>query len=123
MLFGDSKDQVWDWHQRLKERLADLRLRLHRNKTQLRPTRAGIKFLGFVLRPEGRRLQQSTIRRFSRRCRRMKRQFRQGSIAAPAIRRSLKAWLAHASNANSMGIRRELWKRLVLIRNGRRDDG
>jgi retron-type reverse transcriptase len=115
-LFGDSKDQVWDWHQRLKARLADLRLRLHRDKTQLRPTRAGINFLGFVLRPEGRRLQQRTIRRFSRRCRQMKRKFREGSVSAPAIRRSLKAWLAHASNANSRGIRRELWKRLVLTR-------
>ena len=99
---------------RLAAALEGLRLRLHKSKTQVRPTHAGVKFLGFVLRPEQRRLQQSAIRRFNRRRRRMQREFQRGTKATADIRSSLQAWLAHISIANSEGIRRELWRRLVF---------
>jgi len=122
LLFGDSKEQLWFWRDQLAAALAGLRLRLHESKTQLRPTHAGVKFLGFVLRSAERRLQQSAVRRFNRRRRRMQRDFRQGARTTAEIRSSLQAWLAHISSANSEGIRRELWRRLIFRKDGENDD-
>lgn len=112
LLFADSKAQLRDYQAGLAERLAALRLRLHRGKTQVRPCRYGVKFLGLVLNRDAVRLQQGAIRRFNRRQRRL-RWRRSIGVARPGdVGRSLRAWLAFAREANSAGLRQSLWRRL-----------
>ncbi len=120
VLFDDDKSRLWHARQRLSERLSELRLRLHRDKTQLRPCDNGLKFLGFKLERSGRRLQQTGIRRFNQRLRLLQREFADGRINADAIRRSLQAWLAHVRDANTTGLRRSLWKRVRFQRRPRK---
>ncbi len=112
VLFAPSKRTLWEHRADLVERLAEFRLRLHRDKTQVRPSRKGLKFLGFVLLPESRRLQQSGVRRFNRRLRRLRWLKSRRLIRPEDIARSLRAWLAHVQDANSAGLRRALWKRV-----------
>ncbi len=51
LLFGDDKGQLWDWKAAAVERLAGLRLTIHDECAQVRPTTEGIPFLGFVVYP------------------------------------------------------------------------
>ncbi|HVC93564.1 MAG TPA: reverse transcriptase/maturase family protein [Pirellulales bacterium] len=112
VLFAASKTQLWEHRDALASRLAEMRLKLHTGKTQVRPSQAGLKFLGFVLGRSGRRLQQSAAQRFNRRIRRLRWLKAQRKTSPAEIGRSTRAWLAHARGANSTGMRRELWRRL-----------
>ena len=85
---------------------------LHAHKTQVCPGSGGLKFLGFKLWPQTRRLQQSSIRRLSARARRQRWLRRRGLIRAESIGHSLRAWIAHTQWANASGIRRALVGRL-----------
>lgn len=116
VLFADSKQRLTEARLAIEQRLRPIRLKLHQHKTQVAPVATGLRFLGFVLTRAGRRLQQSTIRRFNRRLRRLRYEYKNRLITASQVRRSLNAWLAHAGNANSEGIRRELWKRVSFVR-------
>lgn len=116
VLFADDPSRLRDARAKLSERLAGIRLRLHCNKTMLAPCTGRLRFLGLVLERGGRRLQQEAIRRFNRRTRYLRWQFSRSEIGAAAIGRSLTAWTAFAENANSKGIRRDLWKRLKFRR-------
>lgn len=116
VLLGEGKAELWDRRDALAERLAAVRLRLHAHKTQVRPSRAGLKFLGFVLHPYGRRLQQGAIARFNRRLRTLQWKFARGLIGPAELRAALGAWSAHAGHANTSGIRRTLWKRVRFRR-------
>lgn len=118
VLFANSKQALWAMRDALSGRLAGLRLRLHQNKTHVDHAGAGLRFLGFVLRPQGRRLYQAALARFNRRVRRLRWLFARGETTAEAVRRSLQAWRAHAAWANTTGIRRVLWRRLRLRRGG-----
>ena len=116
IMFGASKRELWEQRDRVADRLALLRLRLHSKKTVVRPSDSGVAYLGFRLYPDSKRLTQDGIRRFARRLRKMRWQFRHGKIRARKIRESLKAWIAHTEHANSKGLRRELWKRVRFRR-------
>ena len=122
VLFADHKAQLWEAHSQLADRLAGLRLRLHEKKTVLRPCSSSLKFLGFVLCRSGRRMQQSGIRRFNFRLRWLRHEFAAGRVDCETIRHSLRAWMAHADNANTTGLRRDLWRRLRFSRGHHRDD-
>jgi len=95
----------------LTAKMAGLRLRLHRHKTQVHRSRDGLKFLGFNLWADGRRLQQSSLKRLNRRLRRQRWLRKQGLTGFPEIRQSLQAWLKHAQGANSDGIVRAVSRR------------
>lgn len=116
VLFSDGKSELWRYRDALADHLADVRLRLHRDKTHVAHRDAGLRFLGFVLTPETRRLQQKTVARFNRRLRRLRWLFSHGMIAAAPVRRSLQAWTAHASWGNSKGIQRQIWRRVRFTR-------
>jgi hypothetical protein len=85
VLFGDDKAGLWAWRRRLEAALAGLRLRA--DKTQLRPARCGLKFLGFVLRPGQRRLQQGALTRLNRQLRRWRWLRARGLLRGPQATR------------------------------------
>jgi retron-type reverse transcriptase len=104
VLFGHSKEQLRDVRGGLEQALNGLRLRMHEDKTQMRPSRMGLKFLGFVLGREGRRVQQTALRRLNRRRRRWKWLKRQGQFPKDLVRRSLQTWQQWLSGGNNRGI-------------------
>lgn len=120
VLFGHSKAQLWDWYHQLRLALFERRLKLHPHKTQVAPSAQGLNFLGLRLFPHARRLQQQAIQRFVRRRRQLQRGYAAGEIRAPEIVRSLQAWEAFAREANSTGLRRDLWKQVVFRGFGRK---
>jgi hypothetical protein len=111
VLFGDDKGSLWQARASLAERLAGLRLRLHGDKTQLRPCRGGLKFLGWVVWPEHRRLQQGAWVRLNCRLRRWRWLEAQGRTTAAARARSARAWRAHARHGNHHGVAEAIRRR------------
>ena len=66
LLFDNDKRTLWQWKQRLINRLAQQRLTLHAG-AHPHPVTEGIPFLGFVIYPEKRRLKRRKGVHFQRR--------------------------------------------------------
>lgn len=111
LLFGDDKAVLHAWRSAVTEKLAGLRLRLHPDKTQIRPTVAGVTFLGWQIRPASVRLSQQSVRRFSRRMKQLAWLRQRGEVDVDRVRASVRAWLAHAAHGNARGITRRLLRR------------
>ncbi len=114
VLFGDGKEVLRAALAGLSQRLARLALRLHGDKTQLRPSRVGLKFLGFVLGSGGRRVQQTALRRFSRRLRRWRWLRKHGRLPWGVAGRSLRVWRGWVSRSNATGVWRAVTGRCAF---------
>jgi hypothetical protein len=71
-----------------------------------------LKFLGFRLQLDGRRLLSKNITRFTRRLRQLHWLNKHDWISQADVARSVQAWLAHVGEANSAGIRQAIRRRL-----------
>ncbi len=95
------------------ERFLRDRLCLRTNsKTQVFPVgeRFGraVDFLGYRIWTTHRRLRKSSISRITRTLRRLKKQYAAGKVALEKVRQSITSWVAHASHAETYGLRRRL---------------
>ncbi len=89
------------------------RLRLRTNaKTQVFPVgeRHGraVDFLGYRIWTTHRRIRKSSISRITRTLKRLRKQYADGKIGLSKIRESIMSWIAHASHAETYGLRRKL---------------
>ena len=89
LLFGDSRQQMWDVANALSSKLATRRLRLHSHKTHVQLTNQPILFMGLRVSRQQLRLSQQGIRRIIRRTRRQRHEFRQGTLSLERIPTSL----------------------------------
>jgi len=111
VVFSDDKRELWQWRAAIDGKAAELRLRLHPDKTVVSKTSCGVKFLGFKLYPTGIRLLRDSVKRFRRRLKGYAQQYAVGEIDAARVRRGIQSWIAHAEYANSVGLRRQvLWE-------------
>lgn len=113
-LFADDKATLWRWRAAIIERLAELRLTLHEAKAQVRPTSEGIRFLGFVLYPDHRRLLRRKGIHYRRNLRRLLQGYRGSPSRRAAIDASVQGWINHVRYANTWGLRRALLKEVAL---------
>ena len=98
----DIKEKVRDF---LKNKLA---LELHPGKSQIYDTEKGIKFLGFRLYKNYRRLATDNVRRFKKRIKRFDYLFENGKISADKISDSVRCWVAHSKYANTGRLRHSI---------------
>ena len=63
-----------------------------------------------------RRIRKSSISRIHRKIRFMKKCYERETITADRIRASITSWLAHASHAQSFGLRKSILDKAVFIR-------
>jgi len=97
------------------------RLRLNTNaKTQVFPVgqRYGraLDFLGYRIWTTHRRIRKSSIARISKTLRRLRKQYGDGKVSLSKIRESVMSWIAHASHAESYGLRRKLLGSIPFVR-------
>jgi retron-type reverse transcriptase len=89
------------------------RLRLKTNaKTQVFPVgeRYGraLDFLGYRIWTTHRRIRKSSISRITRTLKRLRKQYAAGKVGMSKVRESVMSWIAHASHAETYGLRRKL---------------
>jgi hypothetical protein len=116
VLLSDSKAFLHDAVATIRERLALERLSLHPRKVMLTPTRAGIELLGYRVYPHFRRLAAHNGKRFARRLARLALAYREGRCALEDVTISLRSWIAHASHADTAGLREAIVSGTVFRR-------
>lgn len=99
VVLGNSKHELADWRDAIRERLVALRLALHERKCVIRRTAEGLPFLGYVVWPDRIRVRGETVRRFRRRMRAGT--AAPGGEAATARHQSLQAWRGHVRLAGT----------------------
>ncbi|MBN1347718.1 MAG: RNA-directed DNA polymerase [Phycisphaerae bacterium] len=118
LIFGDDKRDLWATRGRVIEYLQRLRLRIHEDRAQPRPTRRPSRFLGYRCWPRHRYLSKENIRRFRRRGRAMQRRYAAGEMGWEEVKARLCSWNAHAATADSWGLRCRLLGGLKFGRTG-----
>ena len=112
-LFSNSKRELWRWKAAVIDRLATLRLTVHRGPAQVVPTRCGVPWLGFVVYPDHRLLKRRNVVNASRRLGRRFDAWRAGELSFAEFDASVQGWINHVRYADSWGIRRELLSRFA----------
>jgi len=109
VLIGPDKAQLHAAMGRVRAFLAErLRLQLNR-KTQVFPVALqrgrGLDYLGYRLWPTHRRLRKASIARMAYTLRRSQRDYWAGRLNWARLRARIQSWLAHASHAQTWGLR------------------
>jgi len=84
------------------------------HEPQVFPVNTGIPFLGFRIYPTHRRLKKKRGIAFQRRFRHLHQQWSAGEIQRERLDASARSWSAHASWADTYGLRRAVLGRYVL---------
>lgn len=116
LLFHQDKRQLHAWKDAIQAHLADLRLQLNWRRSTVYPVSTGIPFLGFRIFPAYRRLRADNVRTTRLRLRHQRAAYRAGQIPVQRITESLRAWIAHASHANSYQLRRHILSDMILTK-------
>jgi len=114
LVFGRDRAALRALRKSVEDFLAGLRLCLHPRKCGVISTRSPIPFLGFVMHRSDLRLQRSAVVRATRRLRGLSRDMKEGNLGSEALCRSLQAWIAHASQGNTLGIRKRILRNAGL---------
>ena len=114
LLFGDDKAQLWTWKEALETRLARLRLTIHPG-AQPRPVVEGIPFLGFIVFPGQRRLKRRKGVYYARKLRMMAAAYKAaGRRDRSKLDASVRGWINHVRFANTIGLRKALFRQVRL---------
>ena len=114
LVFGNNKEALKEIKSKIRKFLRDkLNLTLHEGKSQIYNTKGGIKFLGFRIYGDYRRLVSDNVRRFKKRLKKFAYRFENGEMKANQIRDSVRCWVAHSKYANAKRLRLNIWNRLV----------
>lgn len=105
IIFGNEKSDLFEVRDALTKYLERLRLRIHMNRAQPRPTTRPSRFLGYRCWPAHRYLIKENIRCIRRRIHALQRHYAQGGVPWDNVRARLAAWNAHAATANSYALR------------------
>ncbi|MCW5924721.1 MAG: group II intron reverse transcriptase domain-containing protein [Saprospiraceae bacterium] len=108
VVFGHSKEELWEVKKAIEVFLQDFRLLLHERKSRVYRTSEGVTFLGFRIFPHFRLLPSSNVRRFRKRTRRRIAAFFKEKITLEEFHRGLRGWEGHALQANTWRLRRKL---------------
>jgi len=108
LLFAEDKPTLHAWRAEIADFLVNLRLVLHPKKSVVFPVKNGVDFVGFRVFPTHVRLRRSSVRRFTRRLRRLREAYLAGQMAFEEVNTSIRSWVAHAAYANSYNLRRRL---------------
>lgn len=112
-LFSNSKAQLWEWKQTIRDKLSTLRLRFHEGAAQVQPTTQGVPWLGMIVFPDHRRLKRRKVVHASRRLRRHYQEWQTGQVSFAELDASVQGWIAHAQHADSWGLRRHVFNEIA----------
>jgi len=114
LVFGNDKGELLSFREMIRDFLKNrLDLDMHKDKSQVYKTRNGIKFLGFRLFRDYRRLTSDNVRRFSKRLKSFAYLFENNKMGANEIRDSVRCWVAHSKYADTKTLRLNMWSHLV----------
>jgi retron-type reverse transcriptase len=108
VLFSDEKEQMNQWRADIIQYAQTLRLTLHEESSQSRPSHTGVSFLGFQVFPDHRRLKPANGYAFQRRLKNMRPLYQGGEISQQDLTISVQSWINHVRYGDTWGLRRAI---------------
>ncbi len=108
LLFADDKATLHAWRSQIQAQLATIRLTIHEQRAQIVPVRSGFPFVGWVVRPAGRRLRRRNVVHFWRRYRQRLSAYQQGQLAFDRLHATVHGWLGSVRHGQTLGLRRAI---------------
>lgn len=90
-----------------------LNLDLHEGKSQIYKVSEGVKFLGFRMFKDYRRLASNNVRSLRKRLKKFDYLLTKGKIEEEKIKDSVRCWVAHSKYADTRGLRFKIWLDLI----------
>ena len=115
-ILADNKQDLWDVKNELNNNLSKIRLKLHTNKVELRPTRNKIDLLGYQVSRNKRWLRNDNGYRAVARFKKLSYDFSKYKINFSEINPRVQSWLGHAKHAQTYGLRKVIFNNLVFQR-------
>ena len=113
LVFANDRKDLRDVKGKIRQFLHEkLNLALHEGKSQIYRTKDGIKFLGFRIYRDHRRLATDNVRRFRKRLKKFAYLYENGTATVSQVRDSVRSWTAHAAHADTKKLRLNIWSRL-----------
>jgi len=127
ILLHESKEYLNEVYAKMQEKAAELKLEFNA-KTQIFPISQGVDFLGFrfYLTDTGKvikRLRTSNKRRWKRRLKKYKEDYRNGEKSLEEIGRSIASYRGHLSHGHTYKLNKKVMARFVLSRSPKNEDG
>ncbi|OQB13400.1 MAG: Group II intron-encoded protein LtrA [Candidatus Omnitrophica bacterium ADurb.Bin205] len=114
IVFENDKEKLVKFKEKIRDFLKiKLMLELHEGKSQVYNTKSGIKFLGFRIFENHKRLATNNVRRFKKRLKKFGYLLDRRQIKERQIRDSVRCWVAHSSYANTNGLRLNIFNDLM----------
>ena len=114
-----DKAYLHNVRRQMEEFLADrLALRTN-NKTQIRPTRQGVEWVGFRVWPSHVLMRKSSAKRMKRRLKALQRQYAKGYIGYQEVNQSVQSYMGILMHCDSGPLREKVLGNLVFERNNR----
>lgn len=112
VIFGDSKEDLWEVKRQIELFLQGYRLLLHERKSRVYRTAEGVTFLGYRIFPDFTLLPSANVRRFRKRTRRKIKEYWKKKITLRDFITSLRGWEGHALRADTWRLRKRLRKEI-----------
>lgn len=114
LVFSESKFSLRGIKDALREFLRScLRLRLHEEKSQIYETSNGLRFLGFRLHHNFRRLTTENVRSFRTRLKLQKVLLSRGIMSGARLKDSVRCWVSHSNYADTNRLRFNIFSELT----------
>ncbi|MEW5939845.1 MAG: reverse transcriptase domain-containing protein [Chloroflexota bacterium] len=109
LLFGDDLKQLYRSREAILQKMASLRLTLHKESAQVYPTQSGIPFLGFRIFPDHRRVKSRKVIAYRRRLK----ETLAGAFTYDGLASSVRGWVNHVRYGDTRGLVRSMLRLTV----------
>lgn len=114
IFFGNDRSALNIIKEKVGNRLKELKLELHANKSQIYQVRNGVSFLGYKIYPTHRLVIKQNIRRLNRRLKRYFKLWARKLMTRETIACSIQSWLGYAVHADAFNLRRRILAKYKL---------
>jgi len=114
LVFGNSKEKLQEMKNKVRMFLEKmLNLDLHEGKSQIYKASKGVKFLGFRMFKNYRKLASNNVRNLKKRLKRFDYLLSKGKIGEEEIKDSIRCWVAHSKYADTKALRLRMRQDLI----------
>jgi retron-type reverse transcriptase len=114
LLFANSVQELQVIRLQVMQKLTQLRLIIHQQKSVIQPCRRGVLFVGYRIYPYYRKLRRQNVSLFRKRIRHYRKLEAQGELSRRELLERIRSWLAHAAHADTYRLRQRLFKELFF---------